>query len=104
MDTCVGNPKFLAKFGATTKALVDTTSTQFVGVSLLDVDARGEYTRRATHPSWSIAGDLGRVQRDADGNVYTYPAPAVTLVRNPFDKSNIIYRVNTDSGVMVAFA
>ncbi|MBL8310811.1 MAG: hypothetical protein JNL19_10350 [Burkholderiales bacterium] len=73
-------------------------------MSLLDVDARGEYTRRATHRSWSIAGDLGRVQRDAEGNVYTYPAPGVTLVRNPVSKSNIIYRVNTDTGVMAAFA
>lgn len=103
-DRCTGDPKFLEKIGFSKRSLVDTTSTHRVGLMVIDVNAQGQRGRTTQHESWSRAGFLGRVQRDRDGHLYTYPAPSVTLVHNPVDKANIIYRVDSETGIMAAFA
>lgn len=102
-DRCTGDPKFLEKIGFSKRALVDTTSTHRVGLLVTDVNAQGERGRSTQHESWTQAGFLGRVQRDREGNIYTYPAPSVTLVYNPVEKANIVYRVESDTGVMAPF-
>lgn len=102
-DRCTGDPKFLEKIGFSKRALVDTTSTHRVGLLVTDVNAQGERGRSTQHETWKQAGYLGRVQRDRDGNIYTYPAPNVTLVYNPVEKANIVYRVESDTGVMAPF-
>ncbi len=103
IDTCTGDPKFIERLGMSKRALVDTTRSQPVGMSVVDVDLQGRLGRRTQHESWSSAGYLGRVQRDSAGNVYTYPAPAVSLSFNPVEKANIIYRVDSISGEMTPF-
>jgi hypothetical protein len=103
-DRCTGDPKFLEKIGFSKRALVDTTSTHRVGLLVTDVSPQGQPGRSTQHETWTQAGFLGRVQRDRDGNMYTYPAPSVTLVNNPVEKSNIVYRVESETGVMAPFA
>ncbi len=102
-DRCTGDPKFLEKIGMSKRALVDTTSSHRVGLLVTDVSPQGQRGRSTQHESWAQAGYLGRVQRDRDGNLYTYPAPSVTLVYNPVERANIIYRVDSDNGVMAPF-
>jgi hypothetical protein len=104
MDQCTTDPKFLGTIGVSKRALVDTTSTQFMGLSLLDVDGKGKFTSRVQHPTWKQAGFLGRVQRDKDGNVYAYPVPAVSINDNPPEKANVLYRVDSKTGLMAPFA
>lgn len=103
-DRCTGDPKFLEKIGFSKRAMVDTTSTHRVGLLVTDVTPQGRPGRSTQHESWTQGGFLGRVQRDRDGNVYTYPAPSVTLAFNPVEKSNIVYRVDSETGVMTPFA
>jgi hypothetical protein len=103
-DRCTGDPKFLEKIGFSKRALVDTTSTHRLGLLVTDVSPQGQPGRSTQHESWTKAGFLGRVQRDKDGNIYTYPAPSVTLVHNPIEKANIVYRVDSETGVMAPFA
>ncbi|MGL5001641.1 MAG: hypothetical protein ACRDAM_01745 [Casimicrobium sp.] len=102
-DRCTGDPKFLEKIGMSKRAMVDTTSTHRVGLLVTDINAQGQRGRSTQHETWAQAGYLGRVQRDKDGNIYTYPAPSVTLVYNPVEKANIVYRVESDTGVMAPF-
>jgi hypothetical protein len=103
-DRCTGDPKFLEKIGFSKRALVDTTSTHRLGLQVTDMLPDGQRGRSTQHESWMQAGFLGRVQRDKDGNIYTYAAPSVTLVHNPIEKANIIYRVDSATGVMASFA
>jgi hypothetical protein len=103
-DRCTGDPKFLEKIGMSKRALVDTTSTHAIGMIVTDVTAQGQKGRSSQHESWKQAGALGRVQRDRDGNIYTYPVPSVSLVNNPVEKANIVYRIESETGVMAPFA
>lgn len=102
-DRCTGDPKFLEKLGMSKRAMVDTTSTHRIGLVVTDVTQQGQPGRSQQHESWAQAGYLGRVQRDKDGNIYTYPAPSVSLVYNPIEKANIIYRIESETGVMAPF-
>jgi hypothetical protein len=102
-DRCTGDPKFLEKIGFSKRALVDTTSSHRIGLLVTDVTPQGQPGRSTQHESWTQAGFLGRVQRDRLGNIYTYAAPSVTLVHNPVEKANIVYRVESETGVMAPF-
>jgi hypothetical protein len=102
-DDCTSDPKFLQKMGISRKAMVDTTQSQPVGMSVVETDEKGKMLRRGQHPSWAQAGYLGRVQRDRDGNIYSYAVPGFTLQFNPPEKANFLHRVDTETGVMAPF-
>jgi hypothetical protein len=102
-DDCTSDPKFLQKMGISRKAMVDTTQAQPVGMSVVEMDDKGKILRRGQHPSWAQAGYLGRVQRDRDGNIYSYAVPGFTLQFNPPEKANVLHRVDTETGVMTPF-
>jgi hypothetical protein len=102
-DRCTGDPKFLEKIGFSKRALVDTTSTHRIGLQVTDIQPDGSRGRSTQHDTWKQAGFLGRVQRDKEGNVYTYPVPNVTLTYNPVEKANIVYRIESETGVMTPF-
>ena len=55
------------------------------------------------HPTWDDAGYLGPWTYDRLGNVYAGPVPLVSLVENPPEKQNKVYKVDTDSQVMAEF-
>ena len=56
------------------------------------------------HETWDDAGFLGPFITDRQGNIYTAPVPLVSLVDNPPEQQNRIYRVDTDSQVMSLFS
>lgn len=103
-DRCLGDPKFLENLQLSKRAVVDTTQVSPVGMSVVDVNEKGQPGRRVHHQSWAMGGYLGAVQRDAEGNIFVYPAPSFTIEKNPPEKSNILYRVDSKTGVMAAFA
>ena len=43
---------------------------------------------------------MGAWTYDRDGNIYAAPAPLVSLVENPPDRQNQVYRVDSDSQLM----
>lgn len=55
------------------------------------------------HPSWASAGFLGPVLADGQGNIYTVPVPRVSLVDNPPQEQNRIYKVDTNTAEMKLF-
>jgi hypothetical protein len=102
-DNCLADPKFITKFGISRKAMIDTTQAEPIGASVVEFDEKGNVARRGQHPSWARAGYLGRIQRDSRGNIFTYPTPGFTVAHNPPDKANILYKIDTDSGLMEPF-
>ncbi len=102
-DSCAREPLFVKKFGLSARTMIDTTQAQPMGITVAEVDAKGNVSRRGQHPSWASAGYLGRVVRDGSGFVYTYPVPSFNIEHNPPDKANIIYRVDSETAVMSPF-
>jgi len=102
-DRCLGDPKFLENLQLSKRAVVDTTQVSPVGMSVFDVNENGQPGRRVHHQSWAMGGYLGAVQRDSEGNIFVYPAPSATIEKNPPEKSNVLYRVDSKTGVMAPF-
>lgn len=55
------------------------------------------------HPSWASAGFLGPVMADGEGNIYTVPVPRISLIDNPPQQQNRVYRVDTNTAEMKLF-
>ncbi len=55
------------------------------------------------HPSWASAGFLGPVLADGQGNIYTVPVPRISLIDNPPQAQNRVYRVDTNTAEMTLF-
>jgi len=56
--------------------------------------------RHYQDPSWTMGGYLGVFVTDKNGNVYLAPSPRISLIDNPPDKANILYKVDTNTGIM----
>ena len=55
------------------------------------------------HPSWKKGGWLSPIQIDRFGNVFTAPAPFISVLDNPVQKQNTIYKISSTDGIMTEF-
>ncbi len=53
--------------------------------------------------SWTQSGYLAAFERDNKGNMYVAPLPYVSLILNPPEKQNQIYKIDTQSAKMNLF-
>lgn len=103
VDYCRHSPKFRDTEGFSTSAVLSTVEQGVKGANMIEMDANGQVTRRYQHPTWDDAGYLGHVVLDRQGNVYTFPAPYVSLIDNPPELQNIIYRIDSTTAEMTRF-
>jgi hypothetical protein len=59
--------------------------------------------KSSQHPSWKMGGWLAPILIDNDGNIYTAPAPFISVLDNPVSNQNTIYRVDGRTGIMEVF-
>lgn len=52
------------------------------------------------HPSWRSAGYLSAICFDKFGNAYVIPSPFISMLNNPIEKLNTVYRINNLTGDM----
>lgn len=71
-----------------------------MGLAVVDPAGNNGQGSLYQHPSWDDAGYLGAWTYDRDGNIYAAPVPLVSLVENPPDQQNQVYRVDSDSQAM----
>lgn len=101
---CTGQPPpFVEALGFGDYMALDTRGRIVKGLALHRMDANGEIVETYEHPSWSNAGYLGPYESDGMGNIYVAPMPFISLLDNPPEKANIIYRVDREDGVMNPF-
>ncbi len=93
-DYCRGRPGFAQTLGFSPQALVGTSQTEPMGMAVFELGPDGQPVRTYQDPSWDDAGWLGYVTFDSAGNLYVYPAPRESLVDNPPEKANIVYKVD----------
>jgi hypothetical protein len=104
VDNCRMLPKFVKTVGLPEQVISSTSERRIMGLVMYDPanPPTAENPRNGIyqHPTWTQAGYLGHVVTDENGDIYTFPAPRVSLVDNPPDQQNIIYKVDTTTGKM----
>ena len=106
VNQCRGTPKFpIAKLGFSRAVVFSTSERLNKGLQLYEPGADGklENAKKYQHPSWTMGGYLGTFVVDNLGNVFVAPSPRISLIDNPPEKANILYKVDTESGVMSEF-
>ena len=101
-DYCRGQPGFAKTLGFSPQALVSTSQTEPMGMAVIEVGPNGQPSHIYQDPSWDNAGWLGYVTFDRAGNLYLYPAPRESLVDNPPEKANIVYKVDAVTAQMTS--
>lgn len=96
--TCRGLPLFAQRLGFGQQTQIDTSDTRDPGLQLVEQRQGAPHVYR--HPSWSQAGFLGAYALDRDGTIYVAPAPQTSLLLNPPEQQNRIYRVDAQTGEM----
>ena len=89
--------------GFSEQASIGTAFQGVKGLAIGDPTGNNGQGSLYQHPSWDDAGYLGPWTYDRRGNIYTGPVPLVSLVENPPEKQNKVYKVDTDSQVMAEF-
>ncbi|MEP7237312.1 MAG: hypothetical protein ABI685_05595 [Ferruginibacter sp.] len=107
-NSCKGSPSFIKKMGFDTRlSFFSTSSQKTMGLVLLQSEQAGNpaspITKSFQHPSWKKFGWLAPILLDEAGNIYTAPAPFISLVDNPVANNNTIYKVDAATGVMEEF-
>lgn len=103
---CRGSPEFpIEKLGFSRSVVFSTSERLNKGLQLIEPNADGTIQDAKTyqHPSWNMGGYLGVFVVDNLGNVYVAPSPRISLIDNPPEKANILYKVDTKTGEMSEF-
>jgi hypothetical protein len=103
VDYCRALPKFRDTLGFGAQAALSTADSKVMGAVMVEPGPTISATRAYQDPSWKSAGYLGHVLFDRKGDVYTFPAPYVSLIDNPPEKQNMIYRIDGVTAVMTPF-
>lgn len=102
-DYCRRHPRFARQLGFNERAVLTTSSPTIKGLAMIQPAEAGNPEQVYQDPSWDDAGYLGHMTFDPTGNVYLFPSPRVSLIDNPPEEQNTLYRVDSDSGQMSPF-
>jgi hypothetical protein len=103
VDGCRAGPRFQNGLNLSKQAALATSLTNVKGLAILDPAGSNGQGSIYQHETWDDAGFLGPFITDRHGDIYTAPTPLVSLVDNPPELQNRIYRVDSDSQVMAKF-
>jgi hypothetical protein len=107
-NNCKKNPAFIQSMGFDPRfSFFSTSDVKTMGLILQQSEQPGNPNARivksAQHPSWKQGGWLAPILIDNNGNIYTAPAPFISILDNPVTNQNTIYRVDGRTGVMEVF-
>ncbi len=101
---CRKQAAFSQQLGFSRGTLLSTAERTIKGLVIVEPSQDNTTPPRTyQHPSWTMGGYLGPNAIDEAGNIYVAPAPRVNLIDNPPERANIIYKVDTNTGVMTDF-
>lgn len=103
VDGCRAGPRFQDKLGLSKQAALTTALTSVKGLAIIDPQGDGGKGSIYRHDTWDGAGFLGPFITDRKGDIYVAPVPLVSLVDNPPELQNRIYRIGTDDETMRLF-
>jgi hypothetical protein len=99
VNDCRKVPRFATAAGYELASFA-TDDRAVMGLKMFDPNSPERIYR---HESWDDAGYLGPLSADGQGNVYVAPVPRISLVDNPPEIQNRVYKVDSNTGVMSLF-
>jgi hypothetical protein len=107
-NNCKLVPPFVGRLGFNTRnALFSTSEKKMMGLVLIEsadpLNPQARVIKKYQDSSWKKAGWLASIQLDEHGNIYTAPAPFISVLNNPASNQNTVYRVNGQNGHMDPF-
>ncbi len=102
-DRCRRHPRFARQLGFNQRSFLSTSAPSIKGLVLIQPATGSDAERLYQDPSWDDAGYLGHMTFDPAGNLYLFPSPRESLVDNPPEEQNTLYRVDTESAVMTTW-
>lgn len=103
VDECRSGPRFQTALNLSPQAALATTFTNVKGLAIFDPAGNNGQGSLYQHPTWDDAGFLGPFITDRRGDIYVAPAPLVSVVENPPELQNRIYRVDSNNQEMALF-
>lgn len=104
ITVCQRQPAFLTITGLNpARCGFSTSEVKIKGLTLVQFPANNADTSKRKiwqHPSWSKFGFMSSITIDDMGNAYTVPVPVISVLFNPVEKQNTIYKVLSQSGEM----
>ncbi len=107
---CQQEPAFIKTLGYDPLwTALSTSEKTYIGISLIAFEKKvGQSAPTAQtpkleiyqHSSWKTAGYLSTISFDRFGNVYTVPAPLISMLYNRTEKLNTIYKIDANNGEM----
>jgi hypothetical protein len=107
-NECKRLPAFVKQVGFNPAySAFSTSEKRKMGLVLLQINVTGDTSNGGKkiyqHPSWKMAGWLGPIQLDPQGNCFVAPVPVINVLNNPAAQQNIIYKVDGGTGEMKEF-
>jgi hypothetical protein len=102
-DRCRRHPRFARQLGFNERAILTTSAPSVRGLAMIQPAEGNSPEQIYQDPTWDDAGYLGHMTFDPVGTVYVFPAPRVSLIENPPEQQNTLYRVDTDSAALTPF-
>lgn len=107
-NDCRRLPAFISSMGFNpSRSYLTTSEEKIMGMVLIESEKPGNPAARTIksfqHPSWKMGGWLAPILIDENGNVFTAPAPFISILNNPVTNNNTVYRVDNSNGEMKEF-
>ncbi len=99
-SNCRAVPKFIHQLKMRTPSLDSRQQDGRMGLQIRDYAFKDKTWQ---HNSWAVSGYIGAFDRDSKGNIYVTPIPYVSLLNNPPEKQNKIYKVDAKTAEMKLF-
>ena len=100
VNRCRKLPNFISQLKMKAPSLDSRQAQNQSGLAIRDVS---EKNKTWQHPSWKQTGYIGSFDRDEEGNIYVSPMPYVSLLNNPAEKQNRLYKIDKDTAEMSLF-
>ncbi len=106
MKSCKTIAPFIQKLGASAaNTAFSSTENNTKGIVLIDVTKNYNDSNRKVFAdsSWKKFGYMGAITTDDKGNTYTAAIPFVNTLDLPYEKMNIVYKIDAITGKMEVF-
>ena len=100
VNGCRKLPKFIQTLKMRAPALDSRQDHGVMGLIIRDVSQKDKTWQ---HPSWLQSGFIGSFDRDEEGNIYVSPQPYISLLENPSELQNRLYKIDKDTAKMEFF-
>jgi hypothetical protein len=98
VNECKAQPAFVRTINIKmAMPALSTTENRIMGIALVDMGVAGRPAIQLDS-SWKMAGWLGPMQFDPEGNCFVVPTPKINLLENIPEKQNTIFKLNSQTG------